>query len=139
MKILRFLLIAAALSLASTAQAQTVTQTLSWQELSDTLVDIQNYAYTLVVTPSGGSAGAPILLTQTCAALPAPATAGAACSAPLVTPVTAGSVLVLTATATPSASETSAGSTPSAPYTFLPPAAPGAPASISVVIKVTVP
>jgi hypothetical protein len=135
----RFLLAILLCGIGAAASAQTVSQTLAWTQPSDTLVNIQNYAFTLVVTPAAGTAGAPLLLTAACVAPPAPATIGAACSAPLVSVVPAGASLVLTATATPSATETSAGSTSSAPYVFLPPSAPGTPVSVSIVIKVNVP
>jgi hypothetical protein len=119
--------------------AQTLTQTLHWVQSTDTLANIQNYVFTLVVTPSGGPAGTPVVLTATCVTAPVPLTVGASCSAPLTSLAPAGASLVLTATATQSATETTAGSTSSLPYVFLPPSTPGVPGSLSVTITVSVP
>ena len=119
------------LLVAASVSAQTVTQTLSWDQPNDTLTDIQGYVFTYTYTsPQGVGNGAPIPLKATCAV---PTAGVVACTAPITPVLLPGTVLTLTATDV-------SGAASSAPYTYQPGVpSPSNPTGVVVTVTVTVP
>lgn len=97
----------------SSVQAQTLTRTADWEQPGATVPEAQSYAYTLKI-----DSNAPILLTQTCAAVASTTRCTAPLAASLLTPGT--HTLILTASNSFGSASSAAltGAPPTGPVTF---------------------
>ena len=120
---MKSILIALALLLGTTsAYAQTVSQSLAWDHLADTLANVQTYTFDLKI-----DAATAVPAIATCVA----AGANVHCTTPLA--LTSGThTLILTAV-------NATAVTPSDPFTYTPGANPTKPVNLTIIVKITVP